>query len=91
MHFLQVSSCTKPGNTNTCSHLTCGTLLELLVFLFPPLPGLEDAPQGGQLAVTSDWRCVHPSHQATGPQHPLLVHHIYCMMTEGGEVLQQAK
>lgn len=57
---------------------TCGTLLELLIFLFPPLPRLEDPPQGGQLAVPADGRSVDPGHQATGPQHPLLVHQLYC-------------
>lgn len=62
---------------------TCGTLLELLVFLFPPLPGLEDAPQGGQLAVASDGWSVHAAHQATRSQHPLLVQHLYC--SHGGD------
>lgn len=57
---------------------TCGTLLELLIFLFPPLPGLEDAPQAGQLAVPADGWSVDPRHQATGSQHPLLVHKLYC-------------
>lgn len=57
---------------------TCGTLLELLVFLFPPLPGLEDAPQAGQLAVPADGWSVDPRHQATRSQHPLLVHKLYC-------------
>lgn len=57
---------------------TCGTLLELLVFLFPPFPGLEDAPQGGQLAVASDGWSVDAGHQAPCPQHPLLVHQLYC-------------
>lgn len=75
----------EPGNLQpACAipsairHCTCGTLLELLVFLFPPLPGLEDAPQGGQLAVTADGWSVDPGHQATSPQHPLLVHQLYC-------------
>lgn len=57
---------------------TCGTLLELLIFLFPPLPGLEDAPQAGQLAVPADRWSVDPRHQATRSQHPLLVHQLYC-------------
>lgn len=57
---------------------TCGTLLELLIFLFPPLPGLEDAPQAGQLAVPADGWSVDPRHQATRSQHPLLVHKLYC-------------
>lgn len=57
---------------------TCGTLLELLIFLFPPLPGLEDAPQAGQLAVPADRGSVDPRHQATRSQHPLLVHQLYC-------------
>lgn len=66
----------EPGNLLV--RRTCGTLLELLVFLFPPLPGLEDAPQGGQLAVASDGWSVDPAHQAAGSQHPLLVHQLYC-------------
>lgn len=57
---------------------TCGTLLQLLIFLFPPLPGLEDAPQAGQLAIPADGWSVDPRHQATRPQHPLLVHKLYC-------------
>lgn len=57
---------------------TCGTLLELFIFLFPPLPRLEDPPQGGQLAVAADGRSVDPGYQATGSQHPLLVHQLYC-------------
>ncbi len=65
-------------------HCTCGTLLELLIFLFPPLPGPEDAPQGGQFAVTSDGWSVDPSHQAAGPQHPLLVHQLYYSESEDG-------
>lgn len=74
----------QPPTTNTsCStrpptlHCTCGTLFELLIFLFPPLPWLEDAPQGGQLAVTSYGWSVDSGYQATGPQHPLLVHQLY--------------
>lgn len=70
-------------------HCTCGTLLELLIFLFPPLPGLEDAPQGGQLAVTSDRWSVDPGHQATGPQHPLLVHQLY-YSDRGGKEAQRS-
>lgn len=67
----------EPGNLQPLSinvthhppipHFTCGTLLELLIFLFPPLPGLEDAPQGGQFAVTSDGWSVDPCHQAASP------------------------
>lgn len=57
---------------------TCGTLLELLIFLFPPLPRLEDAPQAGQLAVPADGWSVDPRHQATRSQHPLLVHKLHC-------------
>lgn len=57
---------------------TCGTLLELLIFLFPPLPGLEDAPQAGQLTVSADRWSVDPRHQATRSQHPLLVYQLYC-------------
>lgn len=57
---------------------TCGTLLELLIFLFPPLPGLEDAPQARQLAIPADGGSVDPRHQATRPQYPLLVHKLYC-------------
>lgn len=57
---------------------TCGALLEFLIFLFPPLPGLENSPQGGQLAVTSDGWSVNPRHQAACSQHPLLVHKFNC-------------
>lgn len=53
------------ANVTTACYFTCGTLLELLIFLFPPLPGLEDAPQAGQLAVTADGWSVDPRHQAT--------------------------
>lgn len=56
--------------------LTCGGL-QLLVFLFPPFPGLEDASQAGQLAVAADGRRTNPWDQATRMQHPLLVHHVY--------------
>lgn len=73
-------------NLQLLEHYTCGTLLELLIFLFPPLPGLEDAPQGGQLAVTSDGRSVDAGHQATCPQHPLLVHQLYYSDRGDGEV-----
>lgn len=68
-------------NSDTCFHSmlnTCGTLLELLIFLFPPLPGLEDAPQAGQLAVSADRWSVDPRHQATRSQHPLLVYQLDC-------------
>lgn len=62
-----ISSQLFTGVFSTSTHGTCGTLLELLVFLFPPLPGLEEAPQGGQFAVSADgWR-VDPAHQATRP------------------------
>lgn len=39
--------------------LTCRGL-QLLVFLFPPFPGLEDASQAGQLAVAADGRRTDP-------------------------------
>ncbi len=66
-----------PPTHQLFQHCTCRALLELLIFLFPPLPGPEDAPQGGQFAVTSDGWSVDPRHQAAGPQHPLLVHQLY--------------
>lgn len=37
-----------------------GGRLQLLVLLFPPLPGLEDASQAGQLAVAPDGRSADP-------------------------------
>lgn len=70
---------------------TCGTLLELFIFLFPPLPRLEDTPQGGQLAVSSDGWSVDSGHQATGPQHPLLVHHLYYRVSGDGGGGQDAQ
>lgn len=57
---------------------TCGTLLELLIFLFPPLPGLEDASQAGQLAAPANGWSVDPRHQTTGSPRPLLVYKLYC-------------
>lgn len=66
-------------------HSTCRTLLELLIFLFPPLPGLEDAPKGGQLAVAADGWSADAGHQAASPQHPLLLHQLYCSDREDGE------
>lgn len=37
-----------------------GGRLQLLVLLFPPLPGLENASQAGQLAVAPDGRSANP-------------------------------
>lgn len=71
-------ACVRVGNRRGRQCRTGGTLLELLIFLFSPLPRLEDPPQGGQLAVAADGRSVDPGYQATGPQHPLLVHQLYC-------------
>lgn len=78
-------------STSVCTlQSTCRTLLELLVFLFPPLPGFKDAPQGGQLAVTPDGWSVDATHQATCPQHPLLVYQLYYRDSgEGRELLRE--
>ena len=40
--------------------------LQLLPFLFPPLPGFEDAPQAGELAAAAHGRSAHPRHHAAG-------------------------
>lgn len=51
-------------------------LPEFLVFLFPPLPGFEDAPQAGQLTVAADgWRS-DPGHQTSRMKRSVLIHHM---------------
>lgn len=45
---------THPGQEqNTKSSRTSRGLFELLRLLFPPFPGLQQAPQGGELAAAS--------------------------------------
>lgn len=64
-----------PHRPEFAAALTCGRL-QLLVLLFPPLPGLEDASQAGQLAVATDGRGTDPRDQTAWMQRPLLVHRI---------------
>lgn len=49
---------TPPVEVHGVTLTSCG--LQLLVFLFPPLPGLEDASQTGQLAVAANGRRTDP-------------------------------
>lgn len=62
---------------NLVQRLTCGALLQLVVFLFPPLPRPEQTPQRGQFTVAADGRGVHPTDQTAGAQNPLLFHQVY--------------
>ena len=43
--------------------LTCRRLLELLTLLLPPLPGLQQAAEGGELAPGPDGRGVRSGDQ----------------------------
>lgn len=56
--------------------LTCSGL-QLLVLLFPPFPGFEDASEAGQFTVAAGGRRTNPWDKDTWVQSSLLVHHIY--------------
>lgn len=59
------------------SALTCRALPQLLVFLFPPLPGFEDASQAGQLAVAANGWSADRRHHTTRVKGSRLLHDIY--------------
>ncbi len=61
---------------------TCRGLLELLTLLLPPFPGLEEAPQGGKLAPTTNGWSVSTREQGLGSHGGQPLYFLSCEETK---------